>query len=219
MISESKKADIPGVKFLNSGMKGTSWSSNLIYALENIDTKYVCFMLEDFFLRSPVDQSKFLYCLRFAEINNSDMIRLISKPTLYTKDLKRDLLISKLSTKGPYRVSCQASLWKRDTLLSLLVAGESAWEFEINGTERSRNINLNFYSTKKSVLTYYHHVVERGIWFPWDAWYFKRMNISCDFSSRKVMSWPHGIFWLIRKVIFKLKMHSKIFFQRILNEL
>ena len=141
------------------------------------------------FPSGPVDQSKFLYCLRFAEINNSDMIRLISKPTLYTKDLKRDLLISKLSTKD--LIECRAKLAYGNVIHSyhFLLQG-ICLEFEINGTER--RYQPKFLLKKKSVLTYY-HVVERGIWFPWDAWYFKRMNISCDFSSRKVKLW-HGIF-------------------------
>ena len=119
-------------------------------------------MLEDFFLRSKVDHSRFLHCLHFAEHNNADMVRLIKKPTLYATKGIRDQFISELSINAPYRVSCQASLWKRTALLAILEPGETAWEFEIEGSERSKQLNLSFYSTKKSVLTYFHHVVERG---------------------------------------------------------
>ena len=218
ILCESKRSDIDGIKFINSGKKAANWSSNLKYALEKIETKYVCLMLEDFFLRSLVDHSKFMYCLNFADINNADMIRLLKKPTLYSKQKISDKLISKLNIHAPYRVSCQASLWNRETLISLLEPGETAWEFEINGSKRSKNRNLQFYATKKSVLTYFHHVVERGIWFPWDAWYFSKKQISCDFSSRKIMTWPYGIFWLIRKLILNFKRRLKIIIVGLLNE-
>ena len=162
IICESNRADINRVKILNSGKKNGDWSSNLKYALESIETKYVCLMLEDFFLRSPVEHSRFLHCLRFAECNNADMVRLIKKPTIYATKGIRDMFISELSINAPYRVSCQASLWKREALLAILEPGETAWEFEIKGSKRSRHLSLRFYSARKSVLTYFHHVVERG---------------------------------------------------------
>ena len=38
---------------------------------------------------------------------------------------------------APYRVSTQGAIWNVDALRGILKVGESAWEFEINGTKRS----------------------------------------------------------------------------------
>jgi len=218
IISETKAMDLLGIKFIHSGKSCSDWSSNLINALENIQTEYVCFMLEDFLLRKKVDHSRILYCLEFAERKNADMIRLLTKPTVFTKKSQDEELVGKLSLNAPYRVSCQGSLWRRSTLISLLQPGETAWEFERNGSVRSKKLKLNFYSSRKSVLTYFHHAIERGRWFPWDAWNCRRLGIQCDFHSREIMSWPSGFFWLIRKLFFILKRKFKVFYLGLKNE-
>ena len=51
----------------------------------------------------------------------------------------------------------------------------------------------NFQSVIKPVLTYKHHVIERGEWFPWSAWKFSRMKVGVDLEQRKVMSMPKNL--------------------------
>ena len=85
-------------------------------------------------------------------------------------------------------------------LLNLLDDSESLWEFEINATKRAREID-NFYSVIKPVLTYKHHVIERGKWFPWSAAKFKRMNIGVDLGSREVMGIFETTVWCLKKFL------------------
>ena len=108
--------------------------------------------------------------------------------------------IGKISKDSSYRVSGQASLWKSEVLLNLLDDSESLWEFEINATKRAREID-NFYSVIKPVLTYKHHVIERGKWFPWSAAKFKRMNIGVDLGSREVMGFFETTAWCLKKFL------------------
>lgn len=210
ILSETKTSEIKNIQFINSGVVENDWSRNLEYALQNVQTKYVCLMLEDFFLRSDVNQSVFLDFVNFADKSDADMVRLLRKPTLCEPAFTQNDLALKISRHAPYRVSCQASLWSRTSLIQLVKAGESAWEFERYGSERSVELGFDHYTCKATVLPYFHHVVERGIWFPWDAWRFGRQNIGCDFASRKVMSWPHGFFWLARKSVLNLKRRMKL---------
>ena len=53
----------------------------------------------------------------------------------------------------------------------------------------------------KPVLTYKHHVIERGKWFPWSAAKFKRMNIGVDLGSREVMGIFETTVWCLKKFL------------------
>jgi hypothetical protein len=58
-----------------------------------------------------------------------------------------------------YRSTCVYALWKRETLLRLLVPGENAWQFEINGSKRSDEYH-GFYVVNKSIFRLIHLVVK-----------------------------------------------------------
>jgi hypothetical protein len=100
----------------------------------------------------------------------------------------------------PYRVSTQAAFWRKETLLALMRDAESIWQFELEGSKRSSVYNTGFYGTWSDILPYRHHVVERGKWFPWEAWRFGRQNIGCDFQARPVMPSSQTAAWCCRKL-------------------
>ena len=78
---------------------------------------------------------------------------------------------------------------------------ENIWEFELKGTERSWGEKEGYYSVWKTVLTYHHHVVEKGKWFRSAARRFGAMNIGCDFNARSVMSMEETFLWHINKLL------------------
>jgi len=80
-------------------------------------------------------------------------------------------------------------------------AGESIWQFEMDGSKRSDQLYPEgFYGTWKDIMTYRHHVVERGKWFPWEAKKFGSMNIGCDFTKRPIMSAKEAFIWRRNKL-------------------
>ena len=83
--------------------------------------------------------------------------------------------------------------------MDLLIATESIWEFELNGTKRSKKYD-KFYAVREPVLTYKHHVVERGKWFPWSARKFNKMGIGVDLESREIMNSFETLKWLFNKL-------------------
>ena len=54
---------------MSNCLPGTQWSDRLLLALELVQTKYLVFSLEDFFLQSPVDHDAILRCFHFMETN------------------------------------------------------------------------------------------------------------------------------------------------------
>jgi hypothetical protein len=88
---------------------------------------------------------------------------------------------------APFRVSLQAALWRREALLDLLSPGESAWQFEVSGSERSARIAAPFYSTWTAVIDYV-GVILRGRWSPEGLRLCRREGLPVDLAARRALS-------------------------------
>ncbi len=172
------------VKSLTAG-EDQSWSKNLRYFLEHIDTRYVLVLLEDFFLNRTVVTARIIEHLKSLDALHGTTLRLYPHPRPNAR-LADYPSVGSIHTFAPYRVSAQPAIWNRQQLLELLRDGESAWEFESQGTIRSRAKEDGFFATYTSVVSYC-HVVERGQWFRSAARRYKKQSIGCDFSVRPMM--------------------------------
>lgn len=198
LTSESySETRIGNVNLMNLG-KDLDWSSLLIKALKVLKSDYVLFTLDDFLLRRKVNTKEILNLLVAMDSSEINMMRLTPRPGPDYR-LKNIASYGAIAINAQYRVSTQASLWKKEALLKILQNGESPWEFEKKGAERAKNIP-NFYSVWKSPFPYYHHAIQRGKWFPWDAVFFKRMNIEVDLKKRKIMSSSEVLSYISRKI-------------------
>ncbi|MCP4345827.1 MAG: hypothetical protein GY795_09910 [Desulfobacterales bacterium] len=177
-----------------------SWSHGLLKMIEQVETPYVILMLEDFFLQETVDTDSVIKCINTLKNLDGHMLRLIPRPGP-DKGVADHPFLGYIKPDASFRVSTQGTLWRKSALLSLIREGESAWEFELNSTERSRNQKNGYYCVWKPVLTYKHHVVERGKWFRSEARKFGAMDIGCDFSRRAVMSVYETYMWHVGKLL------------------
>jgi hypothetical protein len=126
-----------------------TWSKRLKECLKSIDTKYIVFSLEDFFLQSRVDDQEIIRCIGYMENDPKiavfyfmkvlDSYRESPYPNYFeaTADLK-------------YRINAQVGVWNREILISILDEKENPWEFEIEGSKRLINSDLKFYCHKKA---------------------------------------------------------------------
>ncbi len=173
----------PQVRTLN--VVEQAWSKNLRWFLEQIETDYVLFLLDDFFLDGPVDTALLLKNLASLDALKGTVLRVYPRPGPEQR-LESEPAIGRLHRHAPYRVSAQPAFWNRAHLVDLLRDNESAWQFEWNGTERSQTQESGFYGTYKPLLPY-RHVVERGEWFWSAARHYQSEQIGCDFRARPVM--------------------------------
>lgn len=205
LITEKEQAQVERVNSLCLGT-GKDWSNLLASALEKVQTDYVLFMLEDFFLRKKVCTHQISKLIEKMDEQKIEMLRLVPRPGPPNRKNGEEDLFGELPVNTKWRVSSQASIWRKTVLKDLVKRGESAWEFEVNGTQRSIKYH-KFYCTRKGLIPYGHHVVERGKWFPWEAWKYKKMNIGCDFSKRRTMNAWESSSWLIKKFLVGLKQY------------
>jgi hypothetical protein len=163
---------------------GNNWTNRVRLQLQQLQTPYVLIVLEDFFLRSPVDTRACLDCFAAMRTLDAHMVRLHPDPKP-DHPVPGFPLLGSIDARAPYRACAQIAIWKRETLLSLMKENESVWEFELLGSRRSDKLD-GFFSTWKPLMKH-RHVMERGKWFRNEARIHRKMGIGFN-SQRPVWS-------------------------------
>lgn len=160
-----------------------NWSDRLQENLSMIPQKYVLLMLDDWFLTKPVDNALVGHLLALMDRFDGHMLRLVPDP-------KPDHAVAGHPSIGLMgigtlnRTNTHATIWRKDTLLSLLKAGESLWDFEVFGSVRSNCYSGGFFCVWRRAL-FYEGVISRGKWERSAARRYARMDIGCDFGARE----------------------------------
>ena len=174
---------------------GRDWSARMLEALERITTPYVMYFQEDYWITEPVDTARVTSYVALMEKYGLNYIRLLSKP-IPDADFAHDARLGVLAEDADYRTSVQISLWRRQVFLSLVRPRESVWEFESNGSPRSRSYGDTFLSTKRHEKDDYSYgiryvctAINRGKWARTAKAYAKSEGLRVDFSQLPSETW------------------------------
>jgi len=85
--------------------------------------------MDDYFIKSRVENDYVKSMLRFATDNDADYLRLTNKPYKFLPKFRNNL--ARIKVKSPYSVNLQMALWKKEFLETILknIDG-SAWKVE-----------------------------------------------------------------------------------------
>lgn len=204
-INNEKKVFWDGVKVLHAG-NDAEWSKKVQVAIKHCRTKYICLLLEDFFVGRPIDTNTIKRMMRFIEnekINYyklANMNRAIKNHDPIYKDYKFLHIIPK---SDEYGISLQAAIWNIDYLKEL-VGNENynAWIFEFNRVKESEEKNNEPIEKclfdERNILNLQHGVIQSK-YLPNTIRYFKKIGISLNIE-REIMSYSQ---------YYKLRMISK----------
>lgn len=156
--SNTKIFEHPQVLSILSG-HDDDWSSSYIRILRQIPEVKILVLLEDIFISSPINIAKLNIALDFAITNDVNYLRFFANPTPDIPTLNP--LIGEIIPGAPYRTTV-CGLWNKHTLLSILLPGESPWDFEVFGSHRSKYFN-KFFSTWNPLIEY-KNLIEKGGW-------------------------------------------------------
>lgn len=184
-VSETRAPADPDVRPLRAG-PGQAWSDMTRWALERIEHEHVLLMLDDYFLARPVRTAAIVAMQSELIARRAAYLRLAAQPRP-TARVAGATNLGEHETGAPFRASLQAALWRRDALLEILAPGESAWEFERNGSRRSAAIPAPFLSTWRPVIDYV-GVLLRGKWSPEGLRLCRREGLAIDPNTRGTLS-------------------------------
>jgi len=166
----------------------TDWSSGFRGMLEEIPHPYVIVLIEDYLLTQPVDTARIDRLVSYMEDKGAGCLRLYPcpGPDLPCPDNPE---VGEISKGADYRLSLQAAIWNRQTLLELLREGESAWELEINGTERTNDLDVPFLCViGDSPIPYFCTGVVKGKWVKEAVKLCETEGIEVDLTARSVQT-------------------------------
>ncbi len=184
--------------------KDVSWSQRLAMSLDKAKNPYVLIMLEDFYMKAPVDHATFCKTLTYMKEN----------PAVASVTYLREPGVSKPEKKLPgfflrkqfslYKMTAHITLYCKDYLRSLLKKNESAWEFEVNGTIRSwfkRGAFLGPENNDYAVFPYdFGSLILRGKYYGPVKRHFEEKESLMFSNCRETLEhWPQGSGNSIRK--------------------
>jgi hypothetical protein len=194
LIANKRDFSHPRVSVLRSA-DADDWSGALLFALARLDTEYVMYLQEDYWLVERVSTDRIREYVDLMDVHGINYIRLLSKP-IPDGEFAADRRLGVLAKTADYRTSVQVSLWRTQVFRSLLRAGESAWQFEIDGNRRSISYGATFLSVKRhdrddyfNGVRYLCSAINRGKWSRAAVDYARREGLQIDFSLRPVETW------------------------------
>lgn len=180
--------------------KHTTWSDELATILQQIKEKNVILILEDYFIYKHVNNNEIKTLIDLFENKNAAFCRLACFPKMYDelwpfKKFKDVVDYGEISPDVKYRVCLQTALWNKNDLSSLLKAEENPWQFEIEGSLRSNELNKPFLCLISNPdikevhgpITYYCTALSAGKWMRGAVKLCKENNIAIN-SNRPIES-------------------------------
>lgn len=176
--------DVYGWDYIHQCGSDLGWAKNLLHFFSTLDerTQNILLMQEDFFITELVDTTKIKLADDAAKL--AHCVRIYPCPGPDTK-LTDDFGL--IAEDAPYRVSCQAAVWNREHLTSILDKVNTPFEFEIEGTKlKLKGTYLSVYREKKYPLSYICSAISRGKWNPDAIKLCQTLGIDIDTTMRPI---------------------------------
>lgn len=182
------KALHPGSLTDNKG-KPISWSNRLKQAVEKIDSKYILFFLEDFFLMSPVRIDVVNKSIEYMESNKN-----IGIIDFYREPHEKEFVLDEFSyvdNNYDYAVNAMAAIWRKDFLLQIL-RDENPWDFEFFATRRWKKTDYRILTHREEFEPVFDYKIKpalgygifQGKWLRKNPELFEKYGIEVDFEKR-----------------------------------
>lgn len=178
LVTETKKCEYSETISINQGM----WTRRARMALERLSSDYVIVMLDDFFIRSQVDQARIE-----SIINDFGDATYYNFETMNRPSLECNKAGFREQMKDqPYLNSCQRGIWDRKKLIEQLKDDMNPWEWEV----QKINNNEKYYVNNSSEIIDIGHRygeafgITKGKWTMEAYKFLKKEGFDIDFNER-----------------------------------
>lgn len=189
VLSTNYEVNYEGVDIINSHNTSDTWVERSIYALSEIDEKYIMLLCDDLLISKRIDSRYIENILNFMDKNNIKFCRL--KPLNCGKKVKGHNYLSWVKKNTPYGINLQRGIYRKEYLISLLGDGlKSAWDIEAELLKEAQDSSSNYFADvvacNKNIFPVV-HAVDKGKWLPKALLFLKHEHIDVN-SSREKMS-------------------------------
>jgi len=144
-----------------------NWASNMAMALTSIAQPYILYFQDDYFLNGKVNNELLARDFAYAFDNNAASLCLYARSTLEPNFQPLNDRIGIVPRDSDGRTRLQVTLWKKEVLRATLRPGESAWNMEARGSERTKDLLALSYVHRGGLpIPYLMSAIVRGLWTP-----------------------------------------------------
>ncbi len=163
------------------------WSDNLSLVLGRIGAQYIIYLQEDYFFLRAARTAQLQSDIELVQRNNIPYLGLYPSAASDEQPFNPEPRFNVLPPSSPMRASLQAAIWETKSLQTLLRPGETGWDMEKLGTERSRSmLFLRVRSCEASPIDYFCTAIKRGAWEPGAVEMCQQEKIPLDLNFRPV---------------------------------
>ena len=197
LINNNIKYEKEKITIINTGDE-VNWFDRTIKSLEQLDEKYIMFLLEDYFISKKISNDYIDKIISDMEENEIFFVRLSNAGIKY----KRKYEIVQYNI--PYYISLQPGIWNRKKLIDILKNienGKTPWDFEVYFLKNRRKTN----DIVKGVWYHYNDIlgykngVLQGKWIRETLNFYKSKGINIDTKNRKIMSYKETFIYDVKK--------------------
>jgi hypothetical protein len=144
-----------------------AWASNMIAALEAISQPYLLYFQDDYFLNNTVNNALLGEDLAYAFDNDVASFCFQARGQLEPNFQPLNDRFGVVPADSDGRTRLQVTLWKKEVLRASLRPGETAWDMEARGSERTRDLlSISYRHRRDRPIPYLMSAIVRGLWTP-----------------------------------------------------
>lgn len=160
------------------------WTKRIRETLTDIDDDQILIMMDDCFVRRPVDVQRIEY---LSHELNGNIAHFCFEKSWDSSDVDTNIIGMKRRLHGSrYEVCINCGLWQRDKLIDVLSRNSNPWDVELNQDNRGYDyyINSEDYIIDWGYVTWVPTGLFKGKWCRNIIPFFESEGISMDYDKR-----------------------------------
>ena len=160
------------------------WTKRIREALKEIDDEQILIIMDDCFIRHPVDVERIEY---LSQQLKGNIAMFEFEKSWDVNDEETDIIGMKKRQHGSeYEVCINCALWQRDKLIDVLSRDSDPWDVELNQDNKGYDyyINSDDYIIDWGYVTWIPTGVFKGKWCRNIIPFFEKEGIEMDYSKR-----------------------------------
>lgn len=160
------------------------WTKRIRETLNNIDDNHIILMVDDIFIRKPVDVARLQY---IDKCFNSNTAMFNFEKSWDKSDESTNIVgFKKRRHNSKYEVSLMCGLWDKEKLINIIASDSDPWavEYAQNNCGYDYYINSGDYIIDWGYITWKHVGLKKGKWCKEIIPFFKKEGINIDYTIR-----------------------------------
>ena len=180
-----------------------TWSERLLNVLEHVDTEFVFFLLDDYFLKDTFDHQRFRSVIAYMK-DHPDVGVVDVRPRWAASAEEEALNQQRYKNiedsfsernNDSFNITCSPAIWRTDVLKALLRPHEDVWSFEYYSGIRAKKYGIKvvrFYTRVPTIYEYDYQVwtgmgITAGHWLPKNKEFFDSLGIEVNYDRLGIL--------------------------------